>query len=106
MMDSVAGGDRQNNVERIVIAGAQYETLFTSNSEDVVEVIVKKVSLNTDYQPFSIVITGDFDYQKVQVTDNTNANYDDKPQSQKGSPSGGVLISLILALISLCCCCF
>lgn len=68
------------------------------------KVTVKRQTLNTEYQPFSIVITGDFDYNKVEVADNTTSDYEDKPQSQRKSGLGTIMYYLTF-LLFLCCPC-
>ena len=74
------GPDRENNVEVVKLSSQQLETLCGSTREVVVH--VKRYSLSTKYQPVSIVITGDFDFDGVKVEDNTSLNMPDVPGTE------------------------
>lgn len=65
----------------------------------VVTVVVSSYSLSTKYQPVSIVITGQFEFDKVVVVDDTSKNYKDRAQAIVVELSDVITILIILALL-------
>ena len=86
--------DRYNNVEKIVIHKEQLKEL--GESDLVAIVTVTSHRLSTNYQPVSIVITGQFDFNKVKVKDKTFWDYRD---ATKESASSLTVIVIILVLV-------
>ena len=69
--------DRENNVEVVKLTGAQLQQLCGETREVVVS--VKKHSLSSKFQPVSIVIRGDFDFDGVTVEDDKTKDESDVP---------------------------
>lgn len=93
-MNRLNEADRYNNVEKIVIHKEQLKEL--GESDLVAIVTVTSHRLSTNYQPVSIVITGQFDFNKVKVKDKTFWDYRD---ATKESASTMTVVVIILVLV-------
>ena len=72
--------DRYNNVEVVKLTSDELRKLCGTTAEVIVH--VKRYSLSTKFQPVSLVITGDFDFDSVKVEDDTNKDYKDVPEKE------------------------
>ena len=72
--------DRYNNVEVVKLTSDELRTLCGTTAEVVVH--VKRYSLSTKFQPVSLVITGDFNFDSVKVEDDTTKDYKDVPEKE------------------------
>ena len=69
--------DRENNVEVVKLPTDKLFMLCRNTLEVIVH--VRRHALSTKFQPVSLVITGDFDFDKVKVEDDTAQDYEDVP---------------------------
>lgn len=99
-------GDHINNVEQVTLD----ETILKSidigeNDYPTVIVTVSNTKLLTTHQPFSIVITGKFDWDEVDVDDSNWWDYEDKPQTQRYGATERNYWVPITVVVVLCCVC-
>ena len=64
-------------MEVVKLTSDELRTLCGTTAEVIVH--VKRYSLSTKYQPVSLVITGDFNFDSVKVEDDTTKDYEDEP---------------------------
>ena len=83
-------GDRYNNVEVTKLSENDLEDLCGDEPATIL-VHVRRHLLSTKYQPVSIVITGDFRFDAVEVFDDTSLDYKDEPTSQSSDWKGTAL---------------
>ena len=69
--------DRENNVEVVKLPTDKLFMLCRNTLEVIVH--VRRHALSTKFQPVALVITGDFDFDKVKVEDDTAQDYEDVP---------------------------
>ena len=65
--------------------------------------LIKKLQVRilgmTEIKPFSVVFTGSFDVDKIEITDDTSKNEKDEPQSQRSNGINIAVVIVILAII-------
>lgn len=77
MRNRLEENDRYNNVEVVKLPTDKLFMLCRNTLEVIVH--VRRHALSTKFQPVSLVITGDFDFDKVKVEDDTAQDYEDVP---------------------------
>lgn len=87
------GPDHYNNIEQTKIPAG------TISNGTVLIVTISRYNLVKKLQPFSIVFTGDFKVDEIEVEDDTSKNYEDKPQSQRSSGVNIWIVILVLVVI-------
>ncbi|KNB46743.1 Peptidase S8/S53 domain-containing protein [Blastocystis sp. subtype 4] len=88
-----ASEDRYNNIEQITIPEGEL------SEGRVVIVTISRYNLIKKLQPFSVVFTGSFDVDKIEITDDTSKNEKDEPQSQRSNGINIAVVIVILAII-------
>ena len=80
------------------------KSIPTGGEEELAVIVtVKKHMLLTTHQPFSIVITGDFEWEKVDVDDSRWRDYEDKPQTERyGTSKRGYWIVIAALAVFVC----
>ena len=93
--------DDVNNLEQITLSTAALKDLFAASQQGTLTITLSRSILQSKYQPFSIVVTGDFEYEKVVVVDQTDLDYENKPQTQRPFelPQWAVLVALIMLIV-------
>ena len=92
--------DDINNLEQITLSTATLKDIFPDSQQGTLTVTFSRFILQSQSQPFSVVITGDFEYEKVVVTDQTEMDYEDKPQTMRPFelPQWAVLAAFIVLM--------
>lgn len=101
-MNRLEKEDSVNNVEQITLSKEVLATLISSSSSTTdITISIRRTTLQSSYQPFSLVLTGAFEFDAVNVKDNTVLNYKDNPQSERPweLPSWVALAGLVLVII-------
>ena len=92
--------DRYNNIEQIKIPeGELYEgsvVIVTISRYNLIKKLQVRIFGMTEIKPFSVVFTGSFDVDKIEITDDTSKNEKDEPQSQR---SNGINIWIVILVI-------
>ena len=70
-------------MEVISLSHDTLETACTGQGSCLATVEIKRYSLSTQYQPVSVVITGDFVFDSVSVKDDTSHDFIDEPYSSE-----------------------
>lgn len=88
--------DQYNNVEVIFIRGEQLKEVTGGVQDPEAVITVTSRLLHTKYQPVSVVITGQFEFDSVKVKDWKIYNYADKV---KESADVGVIVAICVVLV-------
>ena len=102
MISRLEKEDSVNNVEQITLSKGILATLVGSSSSTVdITISIRRTILQSSSQPFSLVLTGAFEFDAVDVKYNTLLNYKDNPQSERPweLPSWVVLAGLVLLIL-------
>ena len=79
LSDRRSNTDSYNNVEVVSLSTALLDEKLGASNE--IYIRIEVATLNSEFQPFSLVVTGDFEFDKVSTDDNTANDFDDIPKS-------------------------
>lgn len=91
--------DHYNNVEVTSLSEEQLQAACKDPEQGKAIITVTSHSLSTKYQPVSIVITGDFKFESVTVTDDKTKDYKDVPSKIYNTE---VIMMIVVAVIVVC----
>ena len=98
MMCRLSEPDQYNNVEVIFIGEEQLKQLVGDERNPEAVITVTSRLLHTKFQPVSVVVTGQFEFDSVKVKDWKIYNYPDKV---KESADVGVVVLICVVLVVL-----
>lgn len=81
------------------LSGEQLQTACKDQEQAKAVITVTSHSLSTKYQPVSIVITGDFKFESVTVTDDKTKDYEDIPSKIRNTE---VIVMIVVGVIVVC----
>lgn len=97
------GPDHYNNIEQTKIPAGTISNgtvlIVTISRYNLVKKLQVGIEKMDKIKPFSIVFTGDFKVDEIEVEDDTSKNYEDKPQSQRSSGVNIWIVILVLVVI-------
>lgn len=77
----------------------QLQTACKDQEQVKAVITVTSHSLSTKYQPVSVVITGDFKFESVTVTDDKTKDYEDIPSKIRNTE---VIVMIVVGIIVVC----